>query len=409
MNEADPHENQIKATKTRVAFVIHHPAPYTTSTLQMVQQRGVVDLQVISLLGEDRGHSFGESESPGYPLSFLHRSSPWGGRKNTLISSVLAPLTCNRYDVIMTPGIASSASKAIVLCSMALGRCFVYCADSIARPYGNPFRERIRALRDNLLMKFAGAVLVPGKASRSYFEDRGVPAARIFEGLYNLDPVTVSEAFNKALTGRASLRAQHGIPTSHFVFLMVANLTTNRCHDVLLDAFRIVSKRVDASLVLIGTGPKRSAIEESCRLGDLRNVKLIGSVHFRALPSWYAAADAYVHSGYEPYSTALQFGSIVGLPIVTTFGVGAAEDYLQPFKPELLSPVNQSECLAENMLRVATNLEFSTRLRQHVARLASQRSANWAAEQFERAATTALRHRVRPRFSYLSTTGKRVC
>ena len=387
-------------SKPRVAFLTNHPAPYTSRTLQKVQQRGHVDLQVISLLEKDRGHSFGEVESPGYPLLFLDRNGLDGARKRSLISSVLAPVARRSYDVIMIPGVASRASQAVLLCSMALGRSFVYCADTVFRPYGSAMRDRMRSLRDRRIMKFAGAVLVPGRASRQYFEAQGMPATRVFEGLYNLDPAEVGGAFCGAVTARVSLRARHAIPASGFVFLMVANMTPNRCHKVLLDAFRRLPEGLSASLVLIGTGPKQSEIETLCRSDAFRNVRLIGPVPFRALAGWYAAADAYVHSGYEPYSTALQFAAIVGLPIVTTVGVGAAADYLEPEYASLLSPVKDAERLAENMIRVATDRELAGRLRQTVRHLATGRTADWAADQFEQAATVAFKSRRRwPCFS----------
>ena len=308
----------------------------------------------------------------------------------SLILSVFTPAVRRRYDVMMLPGIVTPASKVILLLSVLLGRRFVFCADSVFRPSESTTKNKLRSLRLNRAVKFAGAVLVPGRASRDYFEAQGVPAARVFEGLYNLDPAEIEERYRHAISERESLRARHRIRPSDFVFLMAANFIPNRCHEILFEAFRKLPERMNASLVLIGEGPRQQHIEALCSSEAFRNVRLIGSVPFRELAVWYAAADAYVHSGYEPYSTALQFAAIVGLPIVTTVGVGAAADYLLPDYSNLLSEVKDAERLAKNMIRMATDSEMVNGLRQNVRRLAAKRTADWAADQFEQAAKMAL-------------------
>ena len=79
----------------------------------------------------------------------------WRETKFPKDKNVLATRRC--YDVIMIHGVASRASQAVLLCSMALGRSFVYCADTVFRPYGSAVRDRMRSLRDRRIMKFAGA------------------------------------------------------------------------------------------------------------------------------------------------------------------------------------------------------------------------------------------------------------
>src|SRR5690606_34766861 len=82
--------------------------------------------------------------------------------------------------------------------------------------------------------------------------------------------------------------------------------------DVLVRAWpRVLAAVPDAVLLLVGGGPYRRALERAARpLGDA--VRIIGSVPWSALPSYYDAGDVFA----MPCRTRLRGIDVEGLGIV---------------------------------------------------------------------------------------------
>ncbi len=143
-------------------------------------------------------------------------------------------------------------------------------------------------------------------------------------------------------------------------------------------------------LILVGDGPERPGIEERCSRRKIRNVKIYRELPFDDLKFCYAAADAYVHAGYEPYSTALDYGAIAALPLLTTTAVGAARNYTGLFREFPLAGPDDGDGLFENMKKAALSpapaREAGRKFRDRVR----ERNSRWAADQLRQTIRTAL-------------------
>ena len=149
-----------------------------------------------------------------------------------------------------------------------------------------------------------------------------------------------SNRFNDILT-RAEARARLGWPTDRPIMLTVRRQMRRMGLENLIDAVRIVAKRVpDVLLMLAGAGPLSSELKvriEQHGLGE--NVRQLGRIPDSDLPLAYRAADISV----VPTEALEGFGMITleslaaGTPALVT-PVGGLPEVLEVFSPECIFP-----------------------------------------------------------------------
>lgn len=105
--------------------------------------------------------------------------------------------------------------------------------------------------------------------------------------------------------------------------ICVANLRSEKRHDVLLDAFaRVVAQIPSAELVIVGEGEMRGAIDgEIARRGIQSSVRLTGAVP----DVWPLLADADVFAAapdHESFGISVVEAMAAGLPVVATAASG---------------------------------------------------------------------------------------
>ena len=151
--------------------------------------------------------------------------------------------------------------------------------------------------------------------------------------------------------GRAEMRRRLGIESDQLLLLSVGRLAPQKDYPTMLDAFRIVAKKLpQARLLIAGEGPERDSmtrriseagIEERVRLLGLRD----------DVPELLGAADIFVMSSlYEGMSGATTEAMAAGLPVVATDvpGISYVLDY---GKAGFLVPARRPEELAGAILR----------------------------------------------------------
>lgn len=372
--------------RPRVGIISIHPAPYRDSTLACLYRRKVVIVKVVTMYGIDQKHRFWNLAGVAYPNIFLGTHMNLGRRRgfHPRITSVLKK---GAFDVIIIPGYQHITCWYAILYCLLTNTPFVFSLDTRS----DHVRARIKAAVTRALYRRAAAFWVPGKASREFLISQGVADERIFEGYYNLDAASIRKQQCSLRRKRSDLRSSVNIAQDRFVFLMVANAIGTRRHDLLLDSFsRVRAVCSDAYLLLVGTGTQELIKRRTSKGKESHGVQAIGPVGWDSLARFYAVADAYVHSGGEPYSTAVEYAAIVGLPIVTTFDVGAAKDYVIEGKTGYVVSSNDACALAEKMLCLAQDRELARRCGLRSGERARTFTADWAAQQIELAVQRAL-------------------
>jgi glycosyltransferase involved in cell wall biosynthesis len=171
-------------------------------------------------------------------------------------------------------------------------------------------------------------------------------------------PGKVSVIYN-ALPESAFGRAQPAsFSTELPVVLCVANLLGYKGHRFLLQSIaKLQSKGLPCTLVLVGEGPERVALERQSKQIGI-DTRFLGAR--RDVPALLARADVFVlPSLHEGMSNAVMEAMAAGLPIVAT-EVGGTGELLKG--RGILVPPADPDALAEGLRRVLTEPQFAQRL-----------------------------------------------
>ena len=178
------------------------------------------------------------------------------------------------------------------------------------------------------IYRHADAVVVYGTHVRDYIASLGVPPERIFIAWNTADNAAYNRVVAPADAGalRREL-APDGMP----LVLFVGRLSEEKGVGVLLDAAALWEKRgTRASLVIIGRGPEKAALEDRVRRLDLTRVTFLDYVDNAELYRYYHVADVLAVPSVttrvfkEPWGLVVNEAMNQGCPVVASDAVGAA-------------------------------------------------------------------------------------
>jgi glycosyltransferase involved in cell wall biosynthesis len=217
-----------------------------------------------------------------------------------------------------------------------------------------------RILANRLLLEKRDRVVGVGQAVRAALvANEGLPPERvtvIYNGV-DLSPFA-------APADRERTRRELGFDADHFVLVQVARLDYLKDHATALRTLdRVLARRPEARLVLVGEGPERPAIErEVHRRGLTGHVRLLGLRQdvARLIP----AADAFLLTSIsEGIPLTLIEAMAAGLPVVAT-QVGGVSEVVEAGASGLLADAGDADALAGQLLRLADDPALRARMGQ---------------------------------------------
>jgi len=310
-----------------VAIFSIHPAPYRDPLYTFISknsERLGFDVKVFYYQSIDSGHAYWMLSSHQYQFEVI---KPFLSLKK---SSVQLHLSClklifsKKYKVLTFPGFMHLTSNIGMLLCILFKKKFAIEADSV-----EDNSSRIRLLLKKFYYKNALYVMVPGNRSSIYHEEKyGIAQEKIIKGCYLFDVCTLRKEIDECRT-IPDLREKFGIPGYKKVFLMVANLLPNRMYPLTVNAFEsLVKEFPDLFFLMVGSGTDCKVVESYINK-KTENFKLIQGTSFEEIKKIYSIADVYLHSGKEAYSSALVIGAIAGLPLISSYQIGAAWDVIE--------------------------------------------------------------------------------
>jgi glycosyltransferase involved in cell wall biosynthesis len=202
-----------------------------------------------------------------------------------------------------------------------------------------------------------------------------------FTVIYNgVEVDKINEAQNNFKSEFEQIKNEIGVPAANRVILTVARLVVQKNHKLMVDAFaKLLEKNKNVTLVIIGDGPLRPALEEqSTRLGIRDNIIFTGER--QDIYRFYSIADYFLLTSIrEGFCISAMNGLAFGLPLISTRVAGVIE-YLEDGKngfftensPEdiaatLEKTLNLSKQELAEMKKNAsqTALSFSTQIHAH--------------------------------------------
>ena len=209
------------------------------------------------------------------------------------------------------------------------------------------------------LMRHTDAVVASAGSVRDFYIDQ-----------IDADPEKVLVIYNAvdwsqlaAMVTRAELRAELGVPADVPVAGIIARLTEQKAHGVLLDAMASRPELSALHVIAVGDGDLRDALRRRAeQLGLSQRVQFVGAR--RDLGNILNAVDMFVMpSLWEglPLSLVLAMGA--GLPVIASRVAGIPEVVEDGVSGVLVEPGNRAE-LAAAMVRILFDDELRARLGQ---------------------------------------------
>jgi glycosyltransferase involved in cell wall biosynthesis len=193
-----------------------------------------------------------------------------------------------------------------------------------------------------------------------------------------LDPRDVTVIYNPAARGYVGEHDDApgvwaSLPGKRVI--TVGTLKAVKDHELLIRAFALVHKQLDASLVILGEGPLRAQLERLIlQLGLAERVKLPGFV-LDPYPA-YLQADLFVLSSqYEGFGNVLVEAMECGLPVVSTDCEAGPREVLDGGQYGKLVPVGDAKTLAHAMLEALREPRQPARQQSRAAEFTVERAS----------------------------------
>jgi glycosyltransferase involved in cell wall biosynthesis len=191
-----------------------------------------------------------------------------------------------------------------------------------------------------------GIVAVSQGVAKDLSDTANIPLSRI-QTIYN--PVISPEMLDSA---KEPLEHEWFAPGAPPVILGVGKLESQKDFPNLIRAFAKVRQSQLARLVILGWGPDRPQLEALIKeLGLEADVQLLG---YMQNPYAYLARSAVfvLSSAWEGLPTVLIEAMALGIPVVSTDCESGPSEILADGKYGYLTPVGDSEALADRILQV---------------------------------------------------------
>lgn len=215
--------------------------------------------------------------------------------------------------------------------------------------------NQVRAIVGKWLLRRATTVRVVSTRMLATMQQIGVASTK-------LRLLSVEVPVQRFLQAPPSTVARPLLPSGSIIVLTVARLVPQKNLSLLLRAFaRVVAENPEAKLLIIGTGPEKTAlITLATKLGLLEADRpfVVFLPWTDAVPAYMKSADVYaLSSNYEGYARVIPEAMASGLPVLMT-DVGCAGEVLQHGEQGLVVPVGDEDAFTVALTKLISDPDF---------------------------------------------------
>ena len=317
---------------SKLCVITTHPIQYMTPWFRSLAADPSIDLDVIffrELNAAQQGVGFGKAFQWDVPLRQGYASrilAVAAGIRSVpqLLQRLRRAIRDSRPDAVLITGWNEPGLMAAYPLMRLLG------VPVILRGESNALRQRssITRLLHRMLLSFASAIVVIGKANREFYLANGVPDGRLFDGAYFVESERLVGMAEAHAGDRAGLRADNGFGDEDFVFSFVGKHVPFKRPMLLVEAAAVARQRgLAVKLQFAGSGELTDALKK-------RAVELGVPAHFTGFLNqsemWkaYVPADAFVlpSSNGETWGLVTNEAMLFGLPVIVSDQVGCGPD-----------------------------------------------------------------------------------
>lgn len=370
--------------KFKLAVLSSHPIQYQTPLFRKLAAHVQIDLTVYfcSDFGatEKVDPGFGKAfkwDIPlleGYSYKFLKNYSPFPSPNSFLgliNAGILTELKRNRYDVILIHGYTLATNWLAFVTALMRRTPVIFRGETVLRINQSSIKAFLKKLLLPAFFRRIKAFLPIGKISHDFYRYHGVPQERLFLTPYSVDNDFFITQGKNYKDERNKIRNEIGIPAENAVLLYASKMTPRKRPFDCLKTFEQLNG--NASLLFVGDGELRPALEAYIYEKRIQNVFCVGFKNQSELPRYYTAADIFVlPSYYEPWGLAINEAMCFGLPIVTTDGVAAAADLVHHGENGFIYPIGDEEALTKYLDELVGNPEKRQKMGQRSMEIISK-------------------------------------
>lgn len=315
----------------------------------------------------------------GYRHLFVRNVSPFGMQTpqlNLINPGLLMALRQGNFDaVILMFGWGSVSSWLTFATARMSGIPFMLYGDSSfpAEPRGLLGGIRKTFLEE--LFQRTAAFLISGTLNAEYYRFYGADPRRFFQVPWAVDNERFIQTSELSAEKRKQLRERLGIGEDRVVILFSGKLVDRKDPHTLLRAFEQLAGRDRASLVFMGDGVLKPALEGYARDRAVEQVVFAGFVNQQEIPAMYGLADILVlPSTYEPRGAVINEAMASGLPVVVSNRVGSIGDIVRPEDNALVFDAGDAAALSVALDRLIRNPP----LREQMGRRSREIISTWS-------------------------------
>jgi glycosyltransferase involved in cell wall biosynthesis len=374
-----------------LAVVALHPIQYQAGLWRAIAAHPRIDLRVIFLdtIGVD-GSIDPTLNAPmqwdiplleGYASEFVRNLSPlrFSPIVHRVNPTLPARLSAQRTDAVLVHGYLTLSNWLALATAKLRGAKLIYRGEGSVHGrtlYDGFWLNLLKRPLHKFFLRRCDAIGCSSEDNRRYQIARGAPPERLFSMPCAVDN-TELEKFRRSALSREEFREKHGLAQDAQIVLSVGRFFENKCTSDFLDALATPSlrERADVHVALVGDGPLRGELEaQARRLGIEERVHFLGFLNQSEVVAALLAADVFaLASNRDPSPKALSEALYLGLPAVSSDGVGTAHELIEPGANGFLFPCNDVPALADALGRVLADPQERARMgrRSHEIALAN--------------------------------------
>jgi glycosyltransferase involved in cell wall biosynthesis len=318
----------------------------------------------------------------GYAHLFLSRVADGGGASYETVSArgLAAAIRSLDPGVVLLPGYSPRFHQWAWLHAWR-SRCpILFRGETADRPQSSDavhLALRGRFLRT--LYRKCSKLLYIGQRSRDHFSRYGCPDEKLLFSPYCVDVTPFQTDENSRLNMRSPARAELGIAEDDVVILFSGKISARKGPDLLVEAVRLLppEERSRTTIVFLGDGDLKPALEAAAGLVPPVNVRFPGFRNQKEISRYFHAADLFVLPSrcLETWGLVINEALQHGLPCVVSDAVGCCPDLI-------VSGVTGEVFAAGSALSLAASLQNAKSLirREEIRQSCRERVAGYSVD-----------------------------
>ena len=346
---------------SRLALFATHPIQYHVPWFRVLAEGKEIDLTVYYdhiPSEEDQGEGFGNAFKWDIPLLKGYDWKVWeadsGIPHQRLFKSISAATHPQATDVVLVTGWQDTFLRYATLLAAA------YRQPLLCRGESSGIKPRpwwVRMLHRTYLSLF-DRFLVIGAANRAFYQQYGVPEARLQSCPYFIDNNRFDQQYQELCSRRRVLRQAFGIPSDAMCLLFAGKFVEKKHPEDILKALRRVPDDANVHALMVGSGPQQDKLQGLVRRHDLP-VIFTGFLNQTEIAEAYAAADVLVlPSDYgETWGLVVNEAMIFECPAIVSDRVGCGPDLIEDGETGYTFPFGNVEALADRIQEMVEHPE----------------------------------------------------